>query len=64
MRWLTFVLMSWILVGCGPFERWLAGMTGGLSYRCAKSGVEYVQTEVGSIVVLVDADGRPVKCTP
>lgn len=47
--------------GCGKFEREITNWTGTLTYKCAKSGVEYVQSDSG-LAVHVDKDGKPVSC--
>jgi hypothetical protein len=52
-----FVLVS----GCGAMKRQYTRWTGELSYKCSKSGVEYVQSDSG-LAVHVNQLGFPVKC--
>ena len=47
--------------GCGKIDRTITHFTGGLTYKCSKSGVEYVQSDSG-IAVHVDKKGSPVTC--
>lgn len=56
---LIFVAVAFC--GCGAMERGYTSMTGGFTYKCSKSGVEYVQSDSG-IAVHVDRDGKPVRC--
>jgi hypothetical protein len=51
-----------MVVGCGRLERLATGITGNLSYKCSKSGVEYVQSDSG-LAVHVNKDGTPVTCS-
>ena len=55
------ILSCMLLVGCGTCQRRLTGWTGGLTYKCSKSGVEYVQSDSG-IAVHLNRDGSPVTC--
>ena len=58
---MKYIILAVMLCGCGNFQRWESGMTGGLSYRCSRSGVEYVQSESG-LATHVDVNGNPVVC--
>lgn len=58
---LTLGMLSFLVTGCGAFERMTTGITGQLSYKCSKSGVEYVQSDSG-LAVLLNKDGTPVIC--
>jgi hypothetical protein len=49
------------LTSCGKIERFMTNLTGELTYKCSRSGVEYVQSDSG-LAVSVDTDGRPIKC--
>lgn len=57
---LVFVLLSWTM-SCGAVQRTITHWTGDLTYKCAKSGVEYVQSDSG-LAVHVDPTGKPVSC--
>jgi uncharacterized protein YceK len=57
------LLISLALSGCGAIERSITGLTGGLTYKCSKSGVEYVQSDSG-IAVHLDKNGQPISCEP
>ena len=48
---------------CGSFQRATTGITGGLTEKCARTGVVYVQSDSG-IALLVDQAGKPVGCAP
>lgn len=50
------------LSGCGSIKRMYTSWTGSLTYKCAKTGVEYVQSDSG-LTLLVTDEGRPVKCS-
>lgn len=54
-------LITLVLSGCGRFDRWLTGWTGGLTYKCSKNGVEYVQSDSG-LAISVDKSGNPIGC--
>ena len=47
--------------GCGAVERAVTGITGSLTYKCSKHGVEYIQSDSG-IAVSYDGEGKPVRC--
>ena len=47
--------------GCGAVERVVTGITGSLTYKCSKHGVEYIQSDSG-IAVSYDGEGKPVRC--
>jgi len=51
-----------VLAGCGRIERAWTGLTGGLTYKCSRNGVEYVQSDSG-LAVSYDQDGKVIKCT-
>lgn len=57
----TLIAISLLLTSCGTIERSITGLTGGLTYKCSMSGVEYVQSDSG-IAVHVNLDGKPVGC--
>lgn len=59
MRYL--ILVTFLLTGCGKCQRVYTHYTGDFTYRCAKSGVEYVQSDSG-VALLVDKDGKPIVC--
>jgi hypothetical protein len=56
---MLFVAIS--LTGCGSCQRGWTGITGGLTYKCSKSGVEYVQSDSG-LTLHVDISGKPIAC--
>jgi hypothetical protein len=56
-----FILISFLLVGCGAISRSCTRWTGDLTYKCSKRGTEYVQSDSG-IAVSVDKDGTVVGC--
>jgi len=56
---LVFVLV--LLTGCGSISRSCTSWTGGLTYKCSKSGIEYVQSDSG-LAVSLDKNGAPVIC--
>jgi hypothetical protein len=43
--------------GCGAVERVVTGITGSLTYKCSKHGVEYIQSDSG-IAVSYDGEGK------
>lgn len=49
------------LVSCGKVQREYTSMTGALTYKCSKHGVEYVQSNSG-IAVSYNANGEVIKC--
>ncbi len=55
------ILASIFLTSCGALDRTITNITGGLTYKCSKSGVEYVQSDSG-LSVHVDIDGKPIRC--
>lgn len=57
---LSVVVMG-SLTSCGKMQREYTGLTGQLSYKCSKHGVEYVQSNSG-IALSVNSQGIPVKC--
>ena len=61
MRILTLVFMTLSLSSCGAFDRMWTNISGNLTYKCSKSGVEYVQADSG-LAVHLDRSGNPVKC--
>lgn len=46
---------------CKELNHVATGVTGSLTYKCSKHGVEYIQSDSG-IAVSLDRDGKPVKC--
>ena len=56
----TFCL---ILSACGRLERSWTNVTGTLTYKCSRNGVEYVQSDSG-LAVSYDQDGKIIKCVP
>jgi hypothetical protein len=57
----TAIFAFLLLTGCGQLQRVATNITGDLTYKCSKSGVEYVQSDSG-IAVHVDRCGKPVSC--
>lgn len=55
------LLLAFLLTGCGSLERGYTGLTGGLTYKCSKHGVEYIQSDSG-LAVSLDKEGRPITC--
>lgn len=51
------------LTGCGAISRSITSFTGGLTYKCSKYGVEYVQSDSG-LAVAINQDRSVVKCNP
>lgn len=49
------------LASCGKLDRAITAYTGEFTYKCSKSGVEYVQSDSG-IAAHLNPDGSPVKC--
>lgn len=60
MKYLLIVTFL-LLIGCGKFERLWTHYTGDLTYKCAKTGIEYVQSDSG-LSVLYDNNGQIKKC--
>ncbi|MBX4188319.1 MAG: hypothetical protein KW793_04275 [Candidatus Doudnabacteria bacterium] len=58
---LGFILLATCLSGCGYVNRLYTHYTGDLTYKCSKSGVEYVQADSG-LSLHVDPSGKPVTC--
>lgn len=58
---LKIVLLGLFVCGCGEFKRLYTGVTGGLTYKCSKSGVEYVQSDSG-LALHVDCYGQVIRC--
>lgn len=50
-----------LLTGCGAMSRSCTGITGSLTYKCSKNGVEYVQSDSG-LAISLDRDGAPIIC--
>ena len=50
-----------LLASCGQLQRDITRLTGEFTYKCSRSGVEYVQSDSG-IAVHVNRDGKPVTC--
>lgn len=62
MKYLIFSVL-FLLTGCGQCQRSYTNLTGGLTYKCSKSGVEYVQSDSG-FAVHIQRDGSPIICKP
>lgn len=60
MRILLSVLVL-SLSSCGAIQRAYTNFTNEFTYKCSRSGVEYVQSDSG-IAVHVDKQGVPVVC--
>lgn len=58
---MRLLLLTLLLGGCGKISRDITHWTGDLTYKCAASGVQYVQSDSG-LAVHVDLDGKPVRC--
>lgn len=58
---MKILIFSILFSGCGAAERFITGVTGSLTYKCSKHGVEYIQSDSG-LSVSLDRDGKPVKC--
>ncbi len=58
---MTKILAFIMLSGCGGVSRIYTNFVGKFTYKCSKSGVEYVQSDSG-IAVHVGKDGKPVLC--
>lgn len=58
---MRLIVLCILLTGCGAFQRSCTRFTGELTYKCSRSGVEYVQSDSG-ISPHLNADGSPVKC--
>lgn len=50
------------LSGCGAMERLFTNITGELSYKCSKTGVEYVQSDSG-LAPLYEVNGSLKTCS-
>jgi len=61
MKTLITVLGVILMTGCGGFSRMITSITGEFTYRCSKSGVEYIQSDSG-IALHVHKNGTPVSC--
>ena len=55
------LLVCVLLTGCGSISRSCTSLTGGLTYKCSKYGVEYVQSDSG-LAVSLDRNGAPILC--
>ncbi len=58
---MKIIIISILFSGCGLIERATTGITGSLTYKCSKHGVEYIQSDSG-IAVSYDGEGKPVRC--
>lgn len=47
--------------GCGAMQRTYTRWTGDLTYKCSKSGVEYIQSDSG-LALHVNVLGFPIRC--
>ena len=61
MKYLVIPLGIVVLSGCGAVQRATTAWFGKFTYKCSKSGVEYVQSDSG-IAVHLDQAGKPVIC--
>ena len=64
MKKLLFIVLLASMAGCGRIDRIITNWTGELTYKCADSGVEYVeyvQSDSG-IAAHVYPDGSYVTC--
>ena len=59
---MKIVILALFLSGCGAFDRQVTRYTGELTYKCSKSGVEYVQSDSG-LAIHLDKEGKPVACS-
>ena len=55
------LIASLFFTGCGGVDRAYTNFTGEFTYKCSKSGVEYVQSDSG-ISIHLDRAGIPVPC--
>lgn len=58
---MKIIFVALLLTGCGVVERAITSYTGGLTYKCSKSGVEYVQSDSG-LAPHYGRDGKLVEC--
>ena len=65
MKYLTFIISLFTIViminACGNFQRLITTYTGNLTYKCSRSGVEYVQSDSG-LTRHDDRNGNPIPC--
>lgn len=62
MRVIFIFVGFFLLTGCGQCQRVYTAYTGGLTYKCSKRGIEYVQSDSG-LAVSLDRNGTPVTCS-
>lgn len=62
MRILLLLALVGAAAGCGQVQRVWTNLTGSLTYKCAQTGVLYVQSDSG-LAALLDRDGKTVACT-
>jgi len=55
------LVVAFLLSGCGRCQRTYTHFTGDFTYKCSRSGVEYVQSDSG-IALHVDREGKPIVC--
>lgn len=55
------ILVCLLLTGCGAVSRITTQLTGSLTYKCSRQGVEYVQSDSG-LAISVDLDNKPIRC--
>lgn len=61
IKYITLTILSLLLTGCGKFSRIYTHYTGEFTYKCSKSGTEYVQSDSG-LAIHIDSKGKPIKC--
>lgn len=61
MKLILLITLTALTTSCGAIDRLFTRYTGSLTYKCSKSGVEYVQSDSG-IALHVDKDGNPIQC--
>lgn len=55
------LLLPFFVSSCGACSRAFTSFTGGLTYKCSDSGVEYIQSDSG-LALHVDENNEPIKC--
>ena len=58
---MKLILLAFLFTGCGKIDRIITHWTGGVTYKCSKAGVEYVQSDSG-LAVHLDRNGKTVPC--
>lgn len=62
VKWVMGSCLLVSLQGCGYFNRVYTYYTGGLTYKCARGGAEYVQSDSGLAPHVSPVTGLPYKC--